>query len=285
MDFDYIKGRDFIEIDGHGDPDLEKNFLDNRCLDRIINDKVFFFVAKKGPGKSAIHQMIEKHSARHGHIVVTKDFGDFPFEKLLDLKDESSAKADQYQTIWRNVIVHLLVQAISQLPHEDNHYYNEIKLYNDIFLGNAVDVHKETVSNTLRKRGGLHFRGIDTDAEKQTGSESKLSYKMTAVNRILGELISNHFMCSNVKRRIIIQFDRLDDKYDLYQSSDDYHHAISSLFKVVHSNQLLRSKGRLNAKIVLHIRSDMMRAMALRDAESGRWGDFRFDLNRGIVPN
>ncbi len=96
-------------------------------------------------------------------------------------------------------------------------------------------------------------------------------------------MIVNYFKTSNVDRKIVIQFDRLDDNYNQYQSLEEYYQAIISLFKVVYNfNQLLRSKRIFNAKVVLYIRSDIMRAMASRDAESARWDDFRMDLNWGV---
>ena len=70
-----------------------------------IDSNVFFVVGKKGTGKSAIYRMIEQASLHNGCLVINKDFGEFPFEKLLSLQDDNFAKPNQYQTIWRNVIL------------------------------------------------------------------------------------------------------------------------------------------------------------------------------------
>ena len=85
MNYELIRMIDFGEIDGYGDPNLEKYFLDNGYWDKIIDNKVFFVVGKKGTGKSSIYQMIGKESYNRGCIVINKDFGEFPFEKLLKL--------------------------------------------------------------------------------------------------------------------------------------------------------------------------------------------------------
>ena len=284
MNYDLIKKVDFGEIDGYGDPNLEKYFLDNGYWDKIVNDKIFFVVGKKGTGKSSIYQMIEKESYGNGCIVVNKDFGEFPFEKLLRLQDDNFAKPNQYQTIWRNVISNLFVQAIAKLPDEGNTYYDVIKSYNDMYLGNAVELHKDIISKTIKKEGSLLFHGLGAGAAKETGNTYKYNDEnITAVNASLCDLIVNYFMTSDVERRIVIQFDRLDDNYNQYQDLEEYYQAIISLFKVVYTfNQLLRSKRIFNAKLVLYIRSDIMRAMASRDAESARWDDFRMDLNWGV---
>ena len=56
-----------------------------------------------------------------------------------------------------------------------------------------------------------------------------------------------------------------------------------SLFKAVYNyNQSLRAKSINCAKVVLYIRSDIIKAMASRDAESARWDDYRFDLDWSV---
>ena len=42
---------------------------------------------------------------------------------------------------------------------------------------------------------------------------------------------------------------------------------------------MLRSKNVTNAKVVIYIRSDIIKSIASRDAESARWDDFRLDLS------
>ena len=83
MNIDLLKKVDFGEIDGYGDPNLEHYFLDNNYWEKVVDNKVFFVVGKKGTGKSAIYRMLERESFSRGSIVVNKDFGEFPFEKLL----------------------------------------------------------------------------------------------------------------------------------------------------------------------------------------------------------
>ena len=284
MNYDLIKKIDFGEIDGYGDPNLEKYFLDNGYWEKIVNDKIFFVVGKKGTGKSSIYQMIEKEAFRKGCIVINKDFGEFPFERLLKLNDDNFAKPNQYQTIWKNVILHLFVQAISKLPDENNAYYAQIKTYSDMYLGNAVELHKDIISKTVKKEGSLLFHGIGANASREIGSTYKYNEEnVTAVNASLNELIVDYFLTCDSERKIVIQFDRLDDNYNQYQDIEEYYQAIISLFKVVYTfNQLLRSKRIFNAKVVLYIRSDIMRAMASRDAESARWDDFKMELHWGV---
>ena len=288
MNVEQLRKIDFGEIDGYGDPNLEKYFLDNGYWEQIVNDKVFFVVGKKGTGKSAIFRMIENESSKKGAIVVNKDFGEFPFEKLLTLNDDSFSKPNQYQTIWKSVIFNLFIQAIAKLTVENNDYYRQIVAYRDMFLGDAIDLHKDIVSKTTKKEGNLSLQNIIGGVGGiggSFGSETYQSYKLcneniTIVNSRLSDLIVNYLITTASESKIIIQFDRLDDNYNQYQAIEEYYQAIISLFKVVYNfNQLLRSKNIVNAKVVLYIRSDIIKAIASRDAESARWDDFRFDLN------
>ena len=281
MNYDLIKKIDFGEIDGYGDPNLEKYFLDNGYWDKIIENKIFFVVGKKGTGKSSIYQMIGKESYNRGCVIINKDFGEFPFEKLLKLQDDDFAKPNQYQSVWKNVILNLFVQAVSQIPVSGNQYYNEIKKYNDMYLGCATELHKDIISRGIKKEGNLHFYGLGVGKTADTAVSYKCNDEnITAINASLCDLIVNYFLTTPHDGKVVIQFDRLDDNYNTYQNLDEYYQAIISLFKVVYNfNQLLRSKSIFNAKIVLYIRSDIMRAMASRDAESARWDDFRMDLS------
>lgn len=153
-----------------------------------------------------------------------------------------------------------------------------------MYLGNAVELHKDIISKTVKKEGSLLFHGIGANASREIGSTYKYNEEnVTAVNASLNELIVDYFLTCDSERKIVIQFDRLDDNYNQYQDIEEYYQAIISLFKVVYTfNQLLRSKRIFNAKVVLYIRSDIMRAMASRDAESARWDDFKMELHWGV---
>ena len=281
MNIELLKNVDFGEIDGYGDPNLEKYFLDNGYWHHIIDGKVFFVVGKKGTGKSSVFRMIEHEACNNGSLVVNKDFGEFPFEKLLRLDDDGFAKPNQYQTIWKNVIFNLFIQAISKLPFENNVYYNEIVEYREMFLGSVKDLHKDIISKAVKAEGGIHINGIGGSATK----ESKVNYKysddnITSINSKLSDLILNYFITTTSDSKIVIQFDRLDDNYNQYQNLEEYYQAIISLLKAVYNfNQLLRSKNVTNAKVIVYIRSDIIKSIALRDAESARWEDFRLDLS------
>ena len=150
-----------------------------------------------------------------------------------------------------------------------------------MYLGNSIDLHKDIVSTTTKTQGSLLAHGLGLSREKGVQCDFKFNdNNITTINSRLFSLLENYFITTSFDRKIVIQFDRLDDNYNQYQDAEEYYQAMISLFKAVYNfNQSLRSKSINCAKVVLYIRSDIIKAMASRDAESARWDDFRFDLD------
>ncbi len=283
-----LKKVDFGDIDGYGDPNLDQYFLDNDYWNRITDDKTFFVIGRKGTGKSSVYRMINELSVDKGFIIINKDFGDFPFEKLLQLDDQDFAKPNQYQSIWENLVLNIFTKSITDHPipyDDDNQYFKELNSYARTCLGNIVEMHKEVVTRTTKTAFGLHSDFLD--GSRETGKALSIGSgenNISMINSTLEALIVNYFLTCSDKRRIIIQFDRLDDNYNQYQKIEQYYHAIISLFKVAyHLNQEFRSKRITNAKIVLYLRSDILKELGKRDAESARWDDFCVTINWAIV--
>ncbi|MBR2876234.1 MAG: hypothetical protein IKC01_03780 [Clostridia bacterium] len=283
-----IKKIEFGDIDGYGDPNLEQYFLDSDYFEKVVNKKTFYIIGKKGTGKSAIYRMIKGQSFEKGVIVENKDFGDYPFEKLLTLSDDNYPKPNQYQTVWENLIFNIFSKLISDYPVLDddkNSYFKMIDDYAKTCIGNLVDMHKDIITRTQKTNVGLSYKGIQgsNEIEKSLSIGSGVN-NITQINSVLQQTILEYFKTCNENRKIIIQFDRLDDNYNQYQNIEEYYQCIISLFKVVYKiNQSFRAVNIKNAKVVLYLRSDIFRELGKRDAESARWTDFSVFLNWAIV--
>lgn len=283
-----IKRIDFGDIDGYGDPNLDHYFLDSDYFEKVVNKKTFYVIGKKGTGKSAVYRMIKEQSMEKGFIVENKDFGDFPFEKLLTLSDDNFPKPNQYQTVWENLICNIFSKLISNNPVFDddkNLYFKTIDEYAKTCIGNIVDMHKDIVTRTQKTSMGLSYKGIEgnNEIEKALSIGSGIN-NITQINSALQQTILEYFKTCADNRKIIIQFDRLDDNYNQYQNIDEYYQCIISLFKVVYKiNQSFRAANITNAKVVLYLRSDIFRELGKKDAESARWSDFCIFINWAIV--
>lgn len=283
-----IKSIDFGEIDGYGDPNLDEYFLDNDYWNKIVEENVFFVLGRKGTGKSSIYRMISEFGISQGYIIENKDFGEFPFERLLKLDDSDFQQPNQYQTIWKNIILNIFAKTISENPLVDDNNNTHFTIINDyakVCLGNLVDMHKEVVSRASKISNKLSFKLADVGSEKNCQiTIGNGSNNISAINSTLYSEMVNYFMTCTTERKIIIQFDRLDDNYNQYQDLEQYYNSIISLFKVVYQmNQEFRSKNINGAKVILYLRTDIMRELGKRDAESARWDDFSFEINWSIV--
>ncbi|NJD01081.1 MAG: hypothetical protein FIA99_00425 [Ruminiclostridium sp.] len=283
-----LKQIDFGDIDGSGDPKLDHYFLDNDYWDRVIEDKTFFIIGKKGTGKSSIYRMINEQSVNKGVLVENKDFGDFPFEKLLLVDDQNFAKTNQYQSIWENLILNIFSKMIADNPiigDERNMYFQRIADYASNCLGSIIEMHKEVVTRTTKTGLGLNFNFLSGahEAEKSLAIGNGNS-NISMINATLESLILNYFITCPTERKIVIQFDRLDDNYNQYQDVEQYYQSIISLFKVTYRlNQEFRSRRIKDSKIILYLRSDIFNELGKRDAESARWDDFCLTINWAIV--
>lgn len=285
---DLLKQIDFGDIDGYGDPNLDQYFLDNDYWNRVINNKAYFVIGRKGTGKSAIYRMIKEQSLDKGILVENKDFGDFPFEKLLQLDDQNFAKPNQYQSVWENLILNIFAKLIADTPgctEAGNMYYEHIEKYAKSCLGDIVVMHKELITRTSRSGVGLNFDFLDgTHEAEESLSIGNGQNNISMINSALEKLILDYFMTCENSKKIIIQFDRLDDNYNQYQDIEQYYQAIISLFKVVyHLNQEFRLRKIDNAKVVLYLRSDILKELGKRDAESARWDDYCLEINWAIM--
>ncbi len=280
---DLIKEIDFGEVDGYGDPNLDKYFLDDNFWEKIIKKNVFYVVGKKGTGKSSIYRAIESLAIDKGAIISNKDFGEFPYEKLLQLSDDSFSAPNQYQSIWQNMILQIFAQMIASIDiNQNNIHKEEISEYINICVGKTVsDLHKKIVTNTIKTSNGLVFKGLNFGKEQEiTAKYNKDTLELSQINSRLLELIINYLKSSEPNVNYIIQFDRLDDNYNQYQNLDKYFQSIISLFKTTYYiNQKFRQNGIVNAKVILYVRTDILKEMAKRDSESARWEDFKYEIN------
>lgn len=283
---DMMKMINFGDIDGYGDPNLDQYFLDNNYWDKVINGNYFFISGRKGTGKSAIYRMIEEQSLSEGVIVHNTDFGDFPFNKLLQMNDDNFSKPNQYQSIWRYMILIDFAKILSNNPlpgDEGNIHYQEIDSFVNNCIGNSItDLYKETITNTKKTELGITTRFMNGAVGAENANQYRLSScrDISELNQKLQECIINYFLTAPEKRKIFIQFDRLDDNYNALQKIDDYLCAIASLLKFSYSfNQELRRRRIDGAKVIVYLRKDIIREISKIDAESARWEQFIYNID------
>lgn len=281
---------DFGDIDGLYDPKISEYFIDYEFKEAILRRNIYFIIGRKGTGKSALYNWIEKNQRENNNLITNLSFNNFPFEKLLSLSDESFAKPNQYQSIWRNIIyseiASLLVQDQTN-PIDDA--LRELKKYTDYTFGNDLsDLHKQVTKTTEKTDQGLTFSptkmfGFSRSKGNSIEQELHDSYQnITKINSRLESVIRD-YLKRNPNKQYLIQFDQLDDNYTSFIDNSDYTQCIISLFKSIYDiNQRFRSEN-IPVKSVAYLRSDIYNKIDQFDAESARWDQFKLNLNWAII--
>ena len=287
----YLKEINFGDIDANSDPNLENYFIDNHYWKRIIEDPIYYIVGKKGTGKSAIYQFLSQESSKYGACFSNRDFGDFPFEKIMGLSDDGFSKPNQYQSIWLHLILDIFIDLVIRNEKSDtyNVYYQELQKYHKTCIGDTVNLHKDSLSR-VRKNGGeleLSGYGLSASLGSEYSSTQIIGSEDKNISRINSQLWSQleQYLISRIEDTpFIIQFDRLDDTYNQYSELESYYQLIISLLKVVYRiNNNLRIKRIDNVKVIVYIRSDIIKEISKRDSESARWNDFMYQINWAII--
>ena len=283
--FNLIDRIDFGEIDGLYDKNLSSYFLDDDYWTKLIDGRKFFVIGRKGTGKSAIYNWVFEQQYTNNVIVSNLSFKNFPFEKLLRLTDDDFSRPNQYQSVWRNIILseickHIMIDSNSI----KNESYLEIKKYFDHKFGtDLTDLHKRVTKQTTKTKSGLFFQGtgIGTEVIKESELSDEFD-NLTLINSKLEFLIKEYLKISP-SVPYIIQFDQLDDNYTIYVNNDEYFQSIISLFKVVYDLNQSFYQINIPIKIICYLRSDIFYEINNYDAESARWDQHKHYLNWAII--
>jgi hypothetical protein len=278
---------DFGQIDGLYDGNIERYFIDDGYWNKVVLKDAYFVIGRKGTGKSAIYNWIEKTAPDNGALVSNLSFNAFPFEKLLKLADDDFSRPNQYQSIWKNIILNeiaLLIIKDAQCSRNDQ--YLELERYITFLFGeDLTDLHKQITTIAQKDVGGIKLNAASLTFEdsRSIGFNINQFENITTINRRLEIVIINYLIAYEGENKFIVQFDQLDDNYTQYSKYDEYFQSIISLFKVIYDlNQKFKSKN-VNVKTIGYLRSDIFYSIDEFDAESARWDSHKFNLNWSIV--
>lgn len=280
-----FKEIDFGSIDGLNDKHLSSYFLDKDYWSKLINGKEFFVVGRKGTGKSAIYTWLFEQQFEKGVLIENLSFKNFPFEKLLRMSDDDFSKPNQYQSIWRNIILSEIAGLIikDQLAIIDEEY-NEIKKYVDYRFGkDLTELHQKVMSTTTKMDGSLKLKVFESSVSSSKGLELGDGLEnVTIINKRLEQLLRS-YLKRNITRKYIVQFDQLDDNYTNFIENKAYFQCIISLFKSIYDLNLIFDYESVPVKIIAYLRSDIYYEINTYDPDSARWDDHKYVLNWAII--
>jgi hypothetical protein len=276
---------DFGNPDGLYDNNLQNYFLDQDYWDKIVENKTYFVVGRKGTGKSSIYNWIHNKQSEREVIISNLSFKNFPFERLLRLSDDDFTRPNQYQSIWKNIILSefakqiVLNQNISNISDS----YKEIKNFVDFKYGKELkDLHVQITTHTDKGDVGLQFRGIGLSSSYERSTEIGDGLNnITEINNRLKELILN--VISESANGYLIQFDQLDDNYTFYINKQPYFESLISLFKVIYTLNAELMGANPKVKIIAYLRSDIFYQFSNHDPDSAKFDYHTFILNWAII--
>lgn len=284
-EYDIFRNIDFGDIDGLYDKNLNEYFIDNDYWNQLVEGRKFFVIGRKGTGKSAIYNWIKTKEAEKNVLVSNLSFKNFPFEKLLKLTDDDFQKPNQYQSVWRNIILSEIAKLIvlDERNQVDDDYLN-IKKYVRIKFGNDLeDLHKRVTTQSRKTDTGIYFKGsgagLSSSEAIEYGDEMG---NITMINSMLEHSIKNYLKRYQTNH-YIIQFDQLDDNYTIYITNDSYFQSIISLFKVIYDINQSFYQIDVPVKVIGYLRSDIFYEINNFDAESARWDSCKLYLNWSII--
>jgi len=289
--FENLLNIDFGDIDGMYDPKLSDYFIDRGFWENIIEKNKYFVIGRKGTGKSALYNWIKGKSYEKGNLCENILFNEFPFQKLLLLKDESFLQPNQYQTICRNMILsefarlivwdeeHLLCEEFSEIEYYDKYVNGE----------DIVDCFRKSVTHTDKKAGQLQLTHLNlTNEEERSTGFDFYNVDLNVINNKLENAILRYLKIYACDKKIIIQVDGIDENYTQLSREqnvlDDYFQFVICLLKATYTiNQKIHRECADMAKCIIYLRSDIFYAIHKLDAESARWEQQTEYLNWTVI--
>lgn len=276
---------DFGNPDGLYDNNLENYFYDQNYWSDIIQGNTFFVIGRKGTGKSAVYNWIHNRQAEKGVLISNLSFKEFPFEKLLRLNDDDFSRPNQYQSIWKNIILsefakQITLDANTSLPLD---IFSELKQFVEFKFGrNLRDLHAQITAHTNKTEFGLQFQGLGP----RTANEHSVNLgdginNISEINLRLEQLVFD--VLYNSDRTYVVQFDQLDDNYTFYIDNKKYFESLVSLFKVVYGLNSQFQRINSKAKIITYLRSDIFHQFGSHDPDSAKFDYHTYTLNWAII--
>lgn len=285
-----IINTNFGDIDGMYDPNLESYFIDRNYWNKIVDNYRFFIIGRKGTGKSALYKWIKYTSEQTGNLCHNVLFNEFPFGKLLELKDDSFIKPNQYQTICKNMILSEFANIIcSDAQHINNEYFSNLQYYNNIINSNSLeDCFRRSVTSTTQNSGELSFNILSLGKSNEKSEVFNFeTMNLSNINTRLEYNIINYLKIYSFPKKFLIQIDGIDENYTQLSAQsnilDDYFQFVISLMKSTYTiNQKLHNECADIGKCLIYLRSDIFFSIHKLDAESARWEQQTEYLNWAI---
>lgn len=252
----------------------EKYFLYFDDVKTVLDGSKCFVIGRKGSGKTAICQYIEKIN-EYDAFSAKLDFKNFPFNLLYQYNDNKYSLQHKYITLWIQLIYMQVLKLFLRNESIDASFQDMLKKAFPFYMDSKLENQVKRI-DSLKVDASIkgEFMGASGTADIGVGgSVSPLQSSWVDNEDTLLQLVKSR--CDN--SRYYIVFDALDEDYtnietDEYQSY--YLPLLTSIFKAV---QKIRSSLE-GYKIypVVFLREDIYRQ--IKDNDKTKWEDTKLQL-------
>jgi cold shock CspA family protein len=249
---------------------LNKYFVGDEFLDRIVDPNIYYIVGEKGTGKTAYATYLANNSYKNNRVT-TFDVRQTEYHKFIELKRSGNLPLSQYVEVWRTLL--LMAAATSILEHSGTPEF--LKRFTKLAaIKRAIDDFYESAFApeivkmiTFVESGEVASSLLAKHAVVEMGVSTKSNYQATDVNSTfqtnllkIRKAFESAIGAVKMDENIIIFVDGIDVRPpDI--SYDDYFDCVRGLIEAVWAinNDFLSNvrdtRGRV--RIVLLVRPDI----------------------------
>lgn len=236
--------------------DFENYFVqyDNN-YDDILKPEKFLIIGRKGSGKTILAEYVKKQAEKNPNwFVKIKSYKDFRFQELINFKT-NDISPNEYSAIWRWIVLLDIAKIIfddNTLADKDS--INKLKIFFkdnyfslDIDDKKILEIHKNSKINGSILTDIVNFGG-EKGKEVKFGDGNYLNY-LEDLERVVINILKSG------RNKFTIFYDELDDRF---QNDEFYRNSLISLIKTVDSLNCIFLEKKIDFKIVLLVRSDIL---------------------------
>lgn len=240
----------------------------------IANEQKCYVIGRKGSGKSAICQHLDKQG-KYNVFSRRLSFKNFPFNKLYTMQDVSYNPPNQYTTFWKYVIYSKICQMMVENNNLSSSIRTELERY---FPKNELQSLDQQFSYWTKLRFGFEHLGNGATLDLGRNTETKQPLWLDNV-----EILENVIKENIDDAYYYILFDELDENYrDIHRDDfTTYIELITGLFKAVQNvKSIFMNIRQIHIIPVVFLRDDIY--SHIEDSDKNKWSDLTIKLDWSI---
>lgn len=251
-------------------------FMHLPIVEGIKSGKVTYVVGRKGTGKTAIQQHVERAAVNEDYSAVSLTLTDFPHERLYKMADADRQPPNQYRAIWYYFILCNVVRMMSKgnlILDSDAR-----KMARALFDTEDLTLLSDQLTLFTGSKFNIGIPGFLGMGRQQDGSTMINNTPISDRIKIIETFIERNIN----DRKYFVQFDELDEDYrGIVNADKDSRYADLLVGLMMASRSARKFSRRIGKNIfpVVYLRDDIMSQIGLHASGfAQRWGDRKKEI-------